>query len=63
MGFKQCRVHKRYLHSKEVSQTNGFEVKVGVGTPSSRNDTVITDTTDRQSVPAAVDSKTAAAVV
>jgi hypothetical protein len=32
MGFKQCRVHKRYLDSIAKTQTNGIEVKVGVGT-------------------------------
>lgn len=32
MGFKQCRVHKRYLDSKGAESTNGIDVKVGVGT-------------------------------
>jgi hypothetical protein len=34
MGFKQCRVHKRYLESKCAESTNGIDVKVGVGTDS-----------------------------
>lgn len=32
MGFKQCRVHKRYLSEKESASSKGIEVKVGVGT-------------------------------
>lgn len=32
MGFKQCRVHKRYLDSQVAESTNGIDVKVGVGT-------------------------------
>ena len=46
MGFKQCRVHKRYLSEKQSSPTNGVEVKVGVGTVPAAGEDVISKGND-----------------